>query len=1007
MLDSQINTQKSLPTDRYKLLNPLPKYFGQIQVLCKKVYPQYRPWSIEELESHRSYFPDGQLIVVDLDKDKVVGLAFSLIISWNDYSPQDSWKDYTSGGFFHNHDPKKGKTLYGAEVMVDPEYRGQGIGKLLYEGRRQIVEDYDLKRIRAGARIRGYFKYKDKLSPQEYVQKVVNKEISDPTLSFQLGQGFKVIDVASNYILDDPETLGYAAVIEWLNPKNVTPSEIKRQQQVVNRFLTEEKFLSEYLPKELRRLVRKATSCLGQAIKESEGDAFFKKIDNYRESLKKTRASKDKKNQLSHIKRKISKESFRDQLKIAHAFSLQLEIVNVCEAAYRSWKLGQKASPSGLESKLNLTYVLTAHPTEARSKSVIDILREIQGMLEASVHRKFVVDEDQLATLMRLLWLQPLSKSQKPTVVDEAEYIFSTVFEPNVFDFLLGEKPGYELKLTTWVGGDKDGHPGVDEKVMKDCLEKSRAYIVRSLRRRLNAVSKDLLQQSRFDKKLLSVSNKLSLFSTDLKKFQNLSRDDGTKLKVWKSKFNSYYKNTSPLAKKHYQMKRVLKILELFPGLVLPIELREDAEKIKNALEDQKSPIRKMLVELERVSGAMDITNYARGLVISHCESANDLQQACMLVDKVCKKALLPVIPLFETKEALVSSSKILTEWFKNRKNRDRVSRFWMNKFEVMLGYSDSAKQIGVLPSRMLISKSMQATDRTIRKHLFTPIFFHGSGGSVARGGGSIKEQISWWSYSAINAPKMTIQGEMIQRLFSSKEILNSQCAHLTRESLRRKTNKFSNKKNKVLEKLAGLVEAEYLKFIGDTKQLDLILQATPYHYLNVLKIGSRPSKRPSENLSLSALRAIPWVLCWTQARILLPSWWGIGSAWANLIEEEKVALKESFSDDKFLSSFVKTLGYTLEKVDLDVWEFYFDKPSKEILEKIKTEHEKAKRFVLEVSQEGDVLSHRPWMKESIYLRSPHIHILNLLQVEAIKRSDEALLKETIVGIACGMMTTG
>ncbi|NJM09750.1 MAG: GNAT family N-acetyltransferase [Bdellovibrionaceae bacterium] len=80
---------------------------------------------------------------------KLVGLAFSLIISWDDYSPYDNWTDFTMAGFFHNHNPRKGKTLYGAEVMVDPEYRGRGLAKALYEARRELARRFNLKRIRA------------------------------------------------------------------------------------------------------------------------------------------------------------------------------------------------------------------------------------------------------------------------------------------------------------------------------------------------------------------------------------------------------------------------------------------------------------------------------------------------------------------------------------------------------------------------------------------------------------------------------------------------------------------------------------------------------------------------------------------------------------------------------------------------------------------------------------------------------------------------------------------
>src|SRR5690606_34860961 len=94
--------------------------------------------------------------------------------------------------------------------------------------------------------------------------------------------------------------------------------------------------------------------------------------------------------------------------------------------------------------------------------------------------------------------------------------------------------------------------------------------------------------------------------------------------------------------------------------------------------------------------------------------------------------------------------------------------------------------------------------------------------------------------------------------------------------------------------------------------------------YLDVLKIGSRPSRRPEQKVSVSSIRAIPWVLCWTQTRSLLPTWWGIGSAWRSSSAQEKQALKALFATSAFFSSFVKTLGFSLAKVEPEVWRMYF-----------------------------------------------------------------------------------
>ena len=119
---------------------------------------------------------------------------------------------------FTNHDTEKGKTLYGAEIMVHPDSQGTGAGTELYRAREQLVKKLELHRICAGARLRGFHKYHDKMSAEDYVRSVERKRVWDPTLSFQLNRGFNVIKVVSNYLNHDPESLGYAAIIEWVNP---------------------------------------------------------------------------------------------------------------------------------------------------------------------------------------------------------------------------------------------------------------------------------------------------------------------------------------------------------------------------------------------------------------------------------------------------------------------------------------------------------------------------------------------------------------------------------------------------------------------------------------------------------------------------------------------------------------------------------------------------------------------------------------------------------------------
>ena len=207
------------------------KDFGGIIALTHEVYPDSKPWSEAQLESHLEVFPEGQVVAEDAATGEIVGMAASLIVYWDDYDMAATWRDFTASGMFTNHDPALGRTLYGAEVMVSPLRQGSGIGGLLYNARRRIAKRLRLLRIRAGARLRGYGAYAERMTPEEYVHKVESGDIIDATLSFQLKRGFHVLAIVSGYLRDDPESLGYAAVIEWLNPEVATAEDYEQARR--------------------------------------------------------------------------------------------------------------------------------------------------------------------------------------------------------------------------------------------------------------------------------------------------------------------------------------------------------------------------------------------------------------------------------------------------------------------------------------------------------------------------------------------------------------------------------------------------------------------------------------------------------------------------------------------------------------------------------------------------------------------------------------------------------
>jgi GNAT superfamily N-acetyltransferase len=197
--------------------------FDGIIEICRHVYPDHPPYGRDQLASHLEVFSEGQLTAILTGPDggeRVVGMAASLIVLWDDYEIDLRWREFTDRGYFTNHDPA-GRTLYGAEVMVDPKVQGTGVGSRIYEARDELLRTLGLKRIRAGARLRGYGAWakREGGSAEEYVERVVAGGVRDPTLSFQLRRGFRVLAVIPEYLKGDPDSRGYAAVIEKLNPE--------------------------------------------------------------------------------------------------------------------------------------------------------------------------------------------------------------------------------------------------------------------------------------------------------------------------------------------------------------------------------------------------------------------------------------------------------------------------------------------------------------------------------------------------------------------------------------------------------------------------------------------------------------------------------------------------------------------------------------------------------------------------------------------------------------------
>jgi predicted amidohydrolase/ribosomal protein S18 acetylase RimI-like enzyme len=185
-----------------------------VVALQLKSFPGMKPWMREQFSSQLSLFPDGQIGIEY--QGKLVASSSSLVLDFALYSEWHSWREIADNGFIRNHDPN-GNTLYGIEIMVDPEFRGLKLARRIYDARKELAKKMNLMRIILGGRIPGYAKYADQMSAREYVDKVTNKILVDPVLTTQLSNGFVLKRLLPNYLTSDADSKGYATFLEWTN----------------------------------------------------------------------------------------------------------------------------------------------------------------------------------------------------------------------------------------------------------------------------------------------------------------------------------------------------------------------------------------------------------------------------------------------------------------------------------------------------------------------------------------------------------------------------------------------------------------------------------------------------------------------------------------------------------------------------------------------------------------------------------------------------------------------
>jgi phosphoenolpyruvate carboxylase len=418
--------------------------------------------------------------------------------------------------------------------------------------------------------------------------------------------------------------------------------------------------------------------------------------------------------------------------------------------------------------------------------------------------------------------------------------------------------------------------------------------------------------------------------------------------------------------------------------------------------------------------------------IISMAASAADVLDV-LLLSRQAGVARLMIVPLFETLADLEAAPKILAALFADPLYRPQLEA-WQGLQEVMLGYSDSNKDAGFLTSQWALYEAQEALVRTCGEHGVTLKLFHGRGGAIGRGGGPTHRAIAAQPGGSLNGRlKLTEQGEVLFARYANPAIA---CRHL--EQLATAVVEASLKAGtsggalaRWRQRMAQLSTAAHRAYRGlvyeDPDFYAFFEQVTPIREIGAMRIGSRPARRGQAG-GLADLRAIPWVFAWTQARFLLPGWFGLGTAFAEAGEEALPELREMYRAWTFFRSLIDTAQMALGKADRSIAALYTSlaapaAASARIWARIREEWDLAERGVIAVTGADRLLDTSPVLQRSIRVRNPYVDPLSFIQVRLLSelrelletgRPDEAQVEAlqralllTVNGVAAGLQNTG
>jgi phosphoenolpyruvate carboxylase len=807
----------------------------------------------------------------------------------------------------------------------------------------------------------------------------------------------------------------------------------------------------------LRANVRLLGNILGATLVEQEGAWLLELVEQVR-----ARAGAGRSGDAAaagELARLIAELPLEKQSLVLRSFALYFQLANIAEQHHRLRRRRQYEHEGRIAREsladafarleaanvseeqvrvateaLSVELVLTAHPTEAVRRTVLEKHRRIASLLhelddpdlprstEERVHRN-------LAEEITILWQTDEVRSQRPRVVDEIRQMLWFV-EESLWDAApraLAELESHgvhvarsPLRFGSWVGGDLDGNPHAGGATVEAALDQGRTLARDLLQRDVRALARSWGMSSTLveaDAEVGAVDNIPDEQTVDEPYRRRLTS-------IWRRLRDDAFGSAGELlaeldlidgSLRAHRGERIAdgglaalrRRVEIFGLHLAKLDLRTHAAAV-HADDAILVEALETAARLQQVHGH-DVLDR---LIVSMTSSAGDLAAAEALASAAGLD--VQVVPLFETISDLHAAPAILAEELERRPRET---------LEVMVGYSDSGKDGGYFAANWAIYRAQEELARVAAEHGTQLTVFHGRGGSAGRGGGPTYAAILAQPADATRGRlKLTEQGETISFKYGLSGLayrnLEAALAATLLTAFPALAPSPPDDARSTMETLAADSQRAYRALIWEDEALPSFFRSfTPIDELALLEIGSRPVSRPEAAASgeLEALRAIPWVFAWTQNRSLLPAWFGAGTALAG---QDGDLLRRLYRTWPVFTALIDNLEMTLAKSSLEIARQYLPlvpasaEPDR-IFTLIATEHERTVASVLEIVEAPELLDRQPQIQRSVRLRNPYVDAMNAIQVELLRRyrdGDERALRpllRSITGIASALRNTG